>query len=125
VRDIHVAHTIAHAAEKLSISTNGRGVPGNTQYWEPVLLNIARTLSNIAHGSHASSQEVNNHNQTLSATMHTRLKSHWSQFQPEVNANDVILILFCIVLLFTISEQAGKVSDFHHKSRKRRLISPP
>jgi hypothetical protein len=66
---------------------------------------------------------MNNHNQTLSATMHTRLKSHWPQFQPEVNTNDVILILFCIVLLFTISEQAGKVGDFHHKSRKRRLIS--
>jgi len=37
---------------------------------------------------------VNNHNQTLSATMHTRPKSHWPQFQPEVNANDVTLILF-------------------------------
>jgi len=73
----------------------------------------------------ASSQEMNNHNQTLSVTMHTRTKSHWPQFQPEVNANDVTLILFCIVLLFRISGQVGKICDFHHKSRKRRLISPP
>jgi hypothetical protein len=57
--------------------------------------------------------------------MHTRPKSHWPQFQPEVNANDVTLILFCIVLLFRISEQAGKVGDFHHKSRRRLKAAKP